>query len=189
MVAYDLMNSLYKYYHSSNMNLGDRVGLFMSFVCTLIVEMCVSSMARFVVKNEHQKVRFRDEIGVCAQNILNNLCSIVNMIGRAYILTYERQRESSLWPPLYVLHLHCGLGTWNGIWRNSQSLNIGWDNSQTNMKLHQGESCFGLDYQWLVGYQAHTCFVNLYITSVFACNLEAISLTGSYDMFWSAHAH
>lgn len=96
MIAYDLMNSLYKYYHSSNMNFGDHIGLFMSIMCMLIVEMCVSSMARFVVKNEHQTDRCHDEMGVCAQNVLNNLCSIVNMIGRAYVRTYERQRESSL---------------------------------------------------------------------------------------------
>ena len=90
------MNFLYKYYHSSNMNFGDHVGSFMSIMCMLIVEMCVSSMARFVVKNEHQKDTCYDEIGVCVQNVLNNLCFIVNMIGRAYVRTYERQRESWL---------------------------------------------------------------------------------------------
>ena len=56
-------------------------------------------MARFRVKNGHQKDTCYDEIELCAQNIDTILGSIVNMsIGsQAYVTTYEEQ-EYSLWP-------------------------------------------------------------------------------------------
>ena len=69
MIAHELMTSLYKYYHSSNMNFGDHVGLFMSVMCMFdFRNVCLLHGQVCSLENEYQKDRRRDEIGVCAQN-------------------------------------------------------------------------------------------------------------------------
>ena len=44
-------------------------------------------MARLVVKNGHQKETCYNELELCAQNKDNVLGSVVNTIGRAYVIT------------------------------------------------------------------------------------------------------
>jgi hypothetical protein len=50
-------------------------------------------MARFVVKNGHKKDTCFDEVGLCAQNIDTILDSIVNTIGRVYVINWKRERN------------------------------------------------------------------------------------------------
>ena len=51
-------------------------------------------MARFQVKNAHQKDMRYNEIGLFAQNIDNILVSNVNTIWRAYVITQTAIIES-----------------------------------------------------------------------------------------------
>lgn len=50
-------------------------------------------MAGFVVKNKHQKAMCYDEIGLCIQNILTILGSILDTIGRAYVIVLKKREN------------------------------------------------------------------------------------------------